>query len=210
MAREKPARIEGRHLLLVEGQDDRRFWDSFLRHHGRVSIQVVEYGSTSELRREFPAIVRIPGFRRLDWLGIAQDADADPQAALDRIRTALQKEELPIPRRAWELTPGTPSVATFILPGPDQIGDLETLIWQTVEDVKRAHCVTSFLSCLTSAGVEMPQPTSKARTFSYLAACNPPGNRLGEAMQAGFFDFDHPQLAKLLRLLPAGTLDDRG
>lgn len=203
MARDKPERIELPNLLLVEGQDDRRFWDSFLRHHGRKSIQVIEYGSTSELNREFPAIVRTPGFDRIQWLCITEDADLDPDAAFDRICTVLRKEGLPIPPEPWNTALGTPAVATLILPARGQQGDLESLIWTSIQDQLLAGCVNEFLECVRSSGAPMPRPLSKARTYSYLAACHPPGNRLGQAMQAGLFDFDHPAFAMLLELLPA-------
>lgn len=198
----RASQIDQTHLLLVEGQDDRRFFEAFLRHHGRPWIQVIEYGSTSELNREFPAIVRTPGFENVQWLCIAQDADLDPNAAFDRICTVLRKENLPTPSGPWRTTGVSPSVTTVILPEPQQPGDLETLVWSTLEEQALARCVNTFLECVESAGLATPRPLSKARTYSYLAACHPPGNRLGQAMQAGVFDFEHSAYRNLLELLP--------
>jgi hypothetical protein len=88
-----------------------------------------------------------PGFEELQWLGICQDADQDAAAAEQRVRDVLRNVGLPVPDRSWETAPGTPGVAALVMPNGRDSGDLETLLWRSVEDRQLARCVLEFLDC---------------------------------------------------------------
>jgi hypothetical protein len=90
----------------------------------------------------------------------------------------------------------------FVLPDGTAEGDLESLLWMSVKDRQMSQCVLDFLACVEQAEGFLPQPVSKARAYSYMAASNPPRWRLSAAMQDRIFDFDHAVFRPLLDLLP--------
>lgn len=198
-----PIAIQARSVLLVEGWDDVGFIRSFLSHHARsVDVQVLPYLGRDRLRTYLRALLNTPGFADVQWLGICQDADQNAAAAEQRIRDALRNTGLPVPSRSWETAAGNPSVVALIMPNGRDSGDLETLLWQSVEDRQLARCVLEFLDCVDRAEEGLPDPVSKARAYAYMAVSNPPAWRLRAAMQNRIFDFDHAVFRPLLELLP--------
>lgn len=113
------------HLLLGEGRQDQRFLTAVFAARGRSDVEVRQTGGKYGLTTDLATVVRTSGFRRVRWLGIAHDADDDPQAAFDRIRTALQATSLSTPPRSWVVAGSDPAVAAIILPDGTHTGDLE-------------------------------------------------------------------------------------
>ena len=202
MVDREPIAIQAPFVLLVEGWDDVGFMASFLAHHAITEVQVLPYLGRDRLRTYLLALQNTPGFERVRWLGISQDADLDAAAAAQRIRDVLRNAGLVVPDRSWKTMPGSPSVAALVMPNGFDPGDLESLLWQSVEERQIAKCVLEFLDCVEQGAGDLPQPISKARAYAYMAASNPPAWRLNMAMRDRIFDFDHPVFRPLLDLLP--------
>ncbi len=202
MTDREPIAIQSSSVLLVEGWDDVGFVTSFLAHHERMGVQVLPYHGRDRLRTYLLALKNTPGFEDVRWLGICQDADTNAAAAQQRIRDVLRNAQLPIPEHSWVLARGTPNVVSIVMPNGTDPGDLESLLWNSVEERQIAACVVEYLECVEHAEGMLPQPVSKARAYAYMAAHTPPGWRLNTAMRDRIFDFDHTVFQPLLDLLP--------
>ena len=197
-------RIEQAHLFVVEGIEERRFWEAFLRRvWGRLDIQVLDTDGKDDINGFLPGLVRAPGFSRVRWLGIAQDADDNAAGAFRRVSGALSRAGLAAPAGAWALaTSKLPHLAVMVWPDGRQSGDLETMLLDALVAAPSFSCVEDFFSCLTRAGTGPRRQLAKARLNAYLASLDPPHLRLGEAMESGVLSFPPTALARLRTLFP--------
>lgn len=202
MRSDLPNSIEKESLLLVEGDDDKAFWESFLSFYGHDGIQILEHQGRDNLQHFLPAVMKTPNFGRVKWLGICQDADGDARAAFQRIQGVLRRSSLHAPVRSWVTGNGHPQVVAFVFPDGSSEGDLEALLWQSVQHEPLGVCVQEFLRCVDQMTGELPQPASKAHVYAYLAACNPPGWRLRQAARYSRFDYRHSVFQRIIDLLP--------
>jgi hypothetical protein len=196
-------------LILAEGIDDARFLDAFLRVLGKSSVQIAEVKGVANFRPFITGtLVRAQNFMRLRKLFLVRDADQNVGAAFQSIQSILRQAQLPIPKEPWksvqqrELT-----VSVAILPDENSEGNLEDLCLRSFaddwEDSKALKCVENYLFCRNPAIVPKSK-RSKAKLHSYLAIADGPGRRLGEAADAGVWDWESPalkQLADFLRQL---------
>lgn len=207
---EAPIRIETPHLLLVEGNDEARYWGAVFKAWQREDIQVVPFQGKDNLRWFLDPLVRTPDFRAVRWLGIMRDADDDAGRAFQSVRDALRRQGLAAPGRAWQTAAGQPATAALILPDGTEPGDLEALILRTLRPDARLACIDAYVACLTSTG-NPPVRLGKTRFYAYLASLDRPDRRLGEALEAGRLSTDHPELDRVRRMLPttAGGVEAR-
>ena len=202
-----PAPIETakQKLLAVEGQDDRRFFGAFLKSLQISDVQVQGYGGTPNFRNFLTQLVASAQFNDIDVLGVVRDADRSRQSAFDSIVGALRHAGLPAPPEPiYPVTENGLTVSVLIIPPDSHHGELEDLCLSALSDDNRAlACVDRYLDCVTDAGVELPE-RAKSRLHAYLAAGNQPGRRLGEAADAGIWDWSSPafdQVTNFLRSL---------
>lgn len=182
--------IEAPCVLLVEGEDEKRFFCGFVdRTVPGKQVQVIAAGGKYSFQNDLEAIVKDAGFDEVRWLGIVQDADTDAQSALQRIQSALTGVELPVPSAAWVPTPTNtvPVVVAIVLPDGSSPGDLEDLLLRAVErdEPSRMKCIDAYFDCLQMNGVQQPRQVSKAKTHAYLSSLERPDLQLGVAAQAG-------------------------
>ncbi len=193
-------------VLVVEGEDDQRFFESLLRHCGISGVQVLQTVGKSNLRGVLKALVRAPGFDKVHAVGVIRDADDDGKAAFQSACDALVSAGLDRPAEHCEVTSGFPAVAVMIVPDCTR-GALEDLCLLFVTADSAIGCVDLFFSCLESAGVR-PRNLSKARVQAFLACRPVPGKRLGEAAQTGYWPLDaevfEPARALFRKLVEGG------
>lgn len=199
-----PLAIKAANLLLVEGEEETRFFDALLKERGRNDVQVHWIGK-SDLPKNLAAYPKTPGFHEVRWLGLAQDADENPGAAFQRICTALQAVGLPVPPQSWEAAGSSPQIVAFVWPDGQTSGDLEALVYRTIEGEPVATCVEAYFECLPNAGTKRPRQIHKAKLHAYLASREPPDLRLAEAAEAGLLPLSSPIFDQFLHLLPRGV-----
>ena len=102
----RPQRIESPIQLLVEGNDQRNFFEAFAAHLSRRDVQIHDFGGVDELRSFLAAFVKIPGFGTVNRLGIVRDAETSAPAAFESVQSSLDNARLPVPNRV-----GKPSAA---------------------------------------------------------------------------------------------------
>ena len=191
-------------LLLVEGIDDLRFVGAFLRRLGKSNVQSVNVGGTPGFRPFLSEILtRDPNFHRLRSLGIVRDADESAASAFQSIRDTLSTSNLPAPLQPWvvALDNGL-TVSVAILPDGAAPGNLEDLRLRSIEGSDELECVDQYMTCIAGSGPPHRQ-LSKARLHTYLAAGQDPGLRLGEAADAGVWDWGSSAFGPLADFLRA-------
>ncbi len=192
-------------LLLVEGIDDARFFDAFLRSIPKVDVQVAAVGGRDGFRRILvETLLRADNLSSLHSLGVARDADTNATDAFRSVRDALAAAGLPAPAQPFENQESEGLIVSVaILPDGTSQGSLEDLCLLSMQGQEQMVCIEQYMACLAQAGIAARQP-SKARLHAYLAAGDEPGLRIGEAADAGVWDWNSGafnQLAEFLRAL---------
>ena len=203
-------------LLLVEGNDDLRFLQAMSRHLGMTDVSVCSYHGKPNLRNDLSDRFRSPGFQTVSSLGIVRDADYSSRSAFDSVISLLRRVNLPTPD-----APNMPierdglRVSVLILPPDHEHSELENVCLGSIEGILDLECVESYLECLSNVEPSITaNHMAKARLHSYLAigpvhttddgriVRRRPALRIGEAAEAGVWDWTSPafvQLANFLR-----------
>jgi len=77
-------------VLIVEGEDEREFWQAALRGWRRTDIQVLGGGGKTQLRDRLQVLAADDRWADVRWLAVAQDADANPRGAASAVGIARQ------------------------------------------------------------------------------------------------------------------------
>jgi len=183
-------KIEQPNVLVVEGREEELFFGALIKHLGLQNIQTMPIGGKEQLRRNLKALAVSPGFPEVVSLGVVRDANADPGAAFQSVRDALQAANLPVPERPLVPVGGRPRVAVLILPEVGIPGMLEDLCLRAVAQDLAMPCVEQYFKCLQQEGLSLPDNMSKAKVQVFLASRPKAGLRLGEAAQAGYWSWE--------------------
>ena len=177
--------------LLVEGNDQRNFFQAFLNHVGRSDVRVHDFGGVHELRGFLLALVDAPRFREtVRSIGIVRDAECSAPAAFQSVRSSLERAGLTAPARPEERSGAEPSVSVLILPDGSRPGMLETLLCETFAATSMDECIDAFFECAEALGESVDRPY-KARARAYLATRPDPHLSVGVAAKRGYWDLDH-------------------
>ncbi len=166
-------------VLLVEGIDDARFFEAFLKRLGKDdAIQIAQVGGKNKFGRFLTGTLkRAENFYRLRRLGLIRDADESAQAAFNSLRGALTDSGLPEPAQDWEIRqeerlhvgvailPDMDSCPTWILAG----------IWKHCASARskgRNYRVLMHIPIVSPARVP-PSPTSSWRKREYICTWQP-------------------------------------
>lgn len=206
-------------LLLVEGNDDKRFFEALMQYLGETETSVEIYGGKQNLGNRLVNLVgRLSVFTDVS-IGIVRDADTSSQSAFDSVVGSLRRANLPAPDEP--VTPveqdGT-RVSVLILPPDEDTGELEDVCLRSIEGMPEMQCVESYLACISNAGPPIADNRlAKAKIHAYLAsgplpqfftgapnestARRQPGLRLSEASEARVWDWTSPAFAPLIGFL---------
>ena len=204
----QPANIVQPRLLLVEGNDDRHFFQRLIGQRRNPNIQVIEYSGVAQLGNFLAnTIVIDPTFSELvEMVGVVRDADRDYQSAFASVQGALRHALLPVPNEPMTIETGSMDganirVSVYIMPDNGSQGDLETLCLEAVRDTAAVPCVDRYFDCLRSID-HVPRQESKARLRAFLAS-NPsnPNLQPGQAIDAGVIPWDSPAFAGVHQFL---------
>ena len=194
----QPTRIKKSIQLLVEGKDQRDFFETFIRRvelHNELQVQ--DFGGVNELRGFLRALVDSPGFETVVSLGIVRDAEQSATGARQSVTDSLRNAGLPVPGDS-EGRRGNPAVHMLILPGDgEERGMLETLLCRSVAGEPVNGCIDDFFDCVGSVpDLNISRP-DKARAQAYLATRPEPQVSVGVAAQKGYWPLDHEAFAEV-------------
>lgn len=177
--------------LLVEGNDQRNFFEAFLDHLSRSDVQVHDFGGVDDLREFLRALVDAPGFKEtVQSVGIVRDAERCAASALQSVQSSVENARLLVPARPGERTGANPAVTVLILPDGSHAGMLETLLCESFADTPVDECINAFFECAEALGESVNRP-HKARARAYLATKPDPHLSVGVAAKRGYWNLDH-------------------
>lgn len=205
--------------LLVEGNDDRNFFEAFrdrleLRHR----IDIRSYEGRDRLKRFLHAFVNDPSFESVQAIGIVRDADSSRDAAfrsiVDILGNVRHKDgvDLTIPKVHQQFTEGFRSVGIMILADEEGHGMLESVIRKTLVDDPKWRCVEIFIECLKSIAPDEIRNLDKSYIHAYISGTASPHVSVGYAAKKGVFDLDHPAFREICDFLKglASSCPDSG
>jgi hypothetical protein len=220
-ARDLRRPIDRDRILVVEGMDEFSLTIWLLEHMGIPSIIDIRppYQDVAPLA-EYLANVVLPtsGFARVQAVGILRDAeDKEPASALQAVSRALAAAFAGAPELSHSgefqsvvFQGRVVRLGAFITPDGRSPGMLEDLCVASIPGAEPqrdvTECVEQYVQCLATKGVARPE-WAKRRAHAYLAACEKPGLKVGEAAQAGYWDFTHACWLPLKRFLHALAAD---
>ena len=190
--------ISKKKVLVVEGQDERNFFEALLEHMGITDYEIHSVDGKDKFKNVLPALVRTTGFSDVEVLAVIRDADEDADAAFKSIKNILKKEGLKPPTRMnkFSRTTDKPIVGIFIMPGNSDTGMLEDLCLRTVETHPAMICVNSFVDCVLKLNAP-PRNLSKAKAQVFLAAMPEIVNSVGIGAKKRYWNFDSEELSDL-------------
>lgn len=207
---QRAIQIEAPRLLLVEGWDEKGFFDQYLRWLQVTDVQVVPYGGKSNKARFLREVQKVPEFRRVRSIILLHDADQSSDDSFASVCDALGKAEFPVPQAPLvEVQSDRLSVVAAIIPPFQQTGDLESLLLQSVGDDVAISCVEAFVACLATLRKTPVDHEAKRRMQAFLATRKEVYRRLGDAALDGIWPFAHSVFEPLRRLL-VGSPEDVG
>ena len=198
------------YLLIVEGKDEKLFFEALIENMNLTDIQIFPIGGKTKLKENLKHLVKVsPNFHLVTSLGIIRDANDSPIGAFQSVCDALKKVELPVPK--GPLIPSTGpnprnpkyhiKVNVFIMPDGNSFGDLEELCLRAVKTDPAMKCVVQYFYCLQHQGLSLPKQMSKAKVHVFLASRAEPDKRLGEAAKAGYWPWNHNAFEKIKNFL---------
>lgn len=177
-------------LLLVEGNDDRNFFNVMLKHCDRDDIQVLSFDGVDKLRGYLSALVATPGWQQVVSLGIVRDAENDAESASASVHGAVANAGL-------QMDGSAPRVSLLVLPDGESPGMLETLLCDSFADSPINDCINEFLACSTERAGANVKRMAKARAHAYLATREDPHVSVGVAAQKDYWDLGHSAFEQL-------------
>lgn len=162
--------------LLVEGFDDKTFFDQLAKHLSyRGKFGIVECGGWTQIKDELLNMISdTEYFRKLRHVAIVRDADRNT-CAFNSVKSALgnangemskQRDEedrlhpiheYQIPSQHLVMAPGSPSVSVMILPGVNDQGALENYVKKALKRDKLWDCVKAYFNCLPTVGLSIEE-----------------------------------------------------
>ena len=201
----RPKEINSRVQLLVEGNDQRNFFEAFIDHLSLADIQIQNFGGVNELYGFLLALVNSSGFREtVQSVGIVRDAETFAQGAFQSVQSALRNAGLSVPNRPEERIGSSPVVTALILPSGNSPGMLETLLCQSFADTPEEACINAFFDCVQAIPTVSITNSDKARAYAYLTTKPEPHHSVGVAAKQRYWNLDHcvfDQLRQFLRTL---------
>jgi len=195
-------KIEKPRLLIVEGEDDNRFFNSLLSSMGIDNIQVLPIGGKIKIRENLALIKKDARSHVLESIGIIRDADDDPNSAFQSVCDSLKINGFSVPRSENEFTTEKPRVGVMILPGNNSKGALEDLCLMSEKDNPIMLCVEQYFDCLKMKQGKVPSSLGKAKIHVFLASkIADPTKRLGESAEAGYWDWNNERFSTLKEFL---------
>ena len=193
------------HVLIVEGYSDLLFFAELCEWiFGQEVVYIKEMGGKGNLNAaSLEAFLRPSLLDEKKAIGVIADADDSEANRVKSLgQTLLKVTGQQVQNGSW--TNGSPRFGFYVVPGKDQTGEIETLVWQAWgNDSANAAiklCVDAYLECM-EAQQKVPESIDKGRLSALLAVLNDEDPRLGPGARAKKFDFARPELKGLVQFL---------
>jgi len=197
-------------VLVVEGYGDLLFYIEVLEElgmHEKVFIQ--ELGGNARRNSKLETLVS-PGLlgskSAIAFIFDADNAPASTRISLQDLLSRITGQQ--VVDGQW--SGGQPNIGLFIVPGGNQTGEIETLVWNSWAsdgaNAAQKQCVEAYIGCMQTAGATAHSP-AKALIGALLAVKYDEDPRLGPGARHNAFNLGRPELQNL-RVFLSGF--DRG
>jgi 5S rRNA maturation endonuclease (ribonuclease M5) len=201
--RKKNIVIKKSNIILVEGKDDKIFFEELINFIKKdKEIQVIEYEGKDNLKNRIKVLLKTPDFSNVKNLIIVRDADENPQTAFQSVITILQNYNFSIPSKPYEVVEGNPNIGVILLPDENEPGNLESLCLKAFKNNKQIYtCVENYIECLKNNGVYIKK-LSKTKFYAFLSATEEPEIKFSTFVKdPNLLDFRHSAFKKLLNFI---------
>ncbi len=189
--------------LLVEGNDQRNFFEAFVDHLSLTNVQIQNFGGVTELRGFLLALANDDAFQEIvRSVGIVRDAEESAAGAFQSVQDSLRNADLPAPVGIQETANQGGGLVTTVLILPDgkREGMLETLLCETFGDTPIDDCIDAFFECVEGSHKPIKRP-DKARARVFLTTQPEPHFSVGVATKKGYWDLNHEALKNVREFL---------
>lgn len=203
--------IRKKHLILCEGIDAWKFLVRYLNSAAlqenpffSEDIEVRDFGGNEELESHLSALKGIEGYSDVISLLVIRDAELDARRAMQQVQTALRANGLVVPTTQGEWTKGIPKTCFLLFPAfgikecPGTLEDLcLTILDNTATETPMGE-IDAFIEHLEQDQGQTFSHRHKTRLHTYFSVNNRfVSMKIGEAADAGAFDWFHPRLNPL-------------
>ena len=208
--------IKKNHLILCEGADELWFFTWWLNSKDlrgekffSEEIQVMDFGGIGELESFVAALKMIEKFDDVKSMLIIRDAEKDENKAINDIKRALKKNELPVSDNVGQWSGEELKTAYLLLPSLDNHpcpGTLEDLCVEILDD--KDNCkqvmksVEEFMTDLEDSELRSFSHKHKSKIHTYFSVTDKyVSAKIGEAAKWGAFDWKNERMKYLGKLL---------
>ena len=151
--------------LIVEGAGDVAFFEHALRQLKVKGVEVKPTQGTGNLRKVLLAAASAP---HVSKFAVIFDADTKHAGYWQTYVAHFAAAGLPTPIRPGEWVSGSKDeraiqAMLYLLPGPGEIGAIETLLLKTLVGSAGYACVDELVKCWTDAGIVVAEAGDKVR-----------------------------------------------
>jgi len=187
-------------LIIVEGKDDKLFFEKLIENIGIADVQIHFLGGKSFFTApNFNSIKLAPDFRQVQYLIVIRDADEDATGAFQSVCSILTQIQLPVPASPLTFTNGTLKVGILIVPPKGNKGKLEDVCLSMISGYKEIKCIKDFFCCLKKVleKENYPNDLAKAEIQAFLSSRKESVPHLGVAAAKGYFPLTSPALDEI-------------
>ena len=189
-----PKKIDKENVLMVEGQDEKNFFEALLKTFEKNEVvQVIDVGGKDKFNSVFPVLWNN---KTVEIKNIGFVRDAEDKKAVDAFQSIcniIAKHDVLIPDEPCRIVKqGGKRVGIFIMPNNNDCGMLEDLCLISVQDTYIYQCVECFVKSYTDKIDDKRYNLAKAKTLAYLSTQVPIVNSLGLASQQKVWNFENP------------------
>jgi hypothetical protein len=191
-------------ILVVEGYRDLLFYAEVLEElnaHQKVFIK--QLGGKSGMKEKLETFLSPGLLKSKSTIAFIFDADTDPEATRNSLQNLLSRiTGHQVVDGQW--SGGKPKIGLFIVPGGNQAGEIETLVWNSwasdAANSAEKQCVEGYVACMQIAGATAQSP-AKGLIGALLAVKYDEDPRLGPGARDNVFDLARPELQTLREFL---------
>ena len=196
-------------LLIVEGNDDKCFFEALLSYlsssSGLQSISqsfdIYNLNGKDRLNDVLKTIKQTPGFNSVKALGIVRDSNSHPAQTFQSIQDALKSAGFSYPKKEMEMVGEEPKISIKLIPGINQTGMLEDLCLSSVRADPAINCVDSYFDCLKERKIIISKDKSKAKSQAFLASRPRSPRDIGIAAKRSVWPFESPAFEEIRHFL---------
>jgi hypothetical protein len=191
-------------ILVVEGYSDLLFYAEVLEELGtHEKVFIKELGGKTETKAKLETLVSPGLLNSKSSIAFIFDADNAPGNTRNRLQNLLSEiTHQRVVDGQW--SGGKPNIGLLIVPGGDQAGEIETLVWNSwasdAANEAEKRCVESYISCMQNAGATAQSP-AKGLISTLLAVKYDEDPRLGPGARRNVFNLGRPELQALREFL---------